>query len=364
MSGSSATGVAVPDADIRRALAETLVVVPTLNEAAGIRTLLRQLVRTCPGALVVVADGGSTDDTVALAEAATADAPNGAVRVIHNPARLQAAAVNLAVARFGGGRRWLVRIDAHCLYPDDYVATLLREALRTGADSVVVAMRTVGRNGVQAANAAAQNSRLGNGGSAHRNAEDPAGSRGKPQWVDHGHHALMRMDAFRAAGGYDETFSHNEDAELDLRLRHRGGRILLTRETLATYFPRATLTALSRQYLGYGRGRARTMLKHRVRPRLRQVLPLAVPPALGLAALAPVAGSLGAPFLLAAPLALPALAWAGACALGGAAIALRAGRPALALSGLSAMIMHGAWATGFLAELAAPKRPQALKVPA
>ena len=37
-------------------------------------------------------------------------------------------------------------------------------------------------------------------------------------WADHGHHALMRISAFRAVGGYDESFSHNEDAELDYRL--------------------------------------------------------------------------------------------------------------------------------------------------
>ena len=32
----------------------------------------------------------------------------------------------------------------------------------------------------------------------------------------------MRIAAFRGVGGYDESFSHNEDAELDYRLRQAG----------------------------------------------------------------------------------------------------------------------------------------------
>ena len=36
------------------------------------------------------------------------------------------------------------------------------------------------------------------------------------------------MDAFKAIGGYDDTFSHNEDAELDNRLTDAGFRIFLT----------------------------------------------------------------------------------------------------------------------------------------
>ena len=37
----------------------------------------------------------------------------------------------------------------------------------------------------------------------------------KSGYVDHGHHAAFRAASFKAIGGYDETFSHNEDAEFD-----------------------------------------------------------------------------------------------------------------------------------------------------
>ena len=68
------------------------------------------------------------------------------------------------------------------------------EALAQATDSVVVAMNTIGKGGFQTAVAAAQNSKLGNGGASHRSAG------GEGRWVEHGHHALMRVAAFRAVG--------------------------------------------------------------------------------------------------------------------------------------------------------------------
>jgi hypothetical protein len=38
--------------------------------------------------------------------------------------------------------------------------------------------------------------------------------------------AAFRMDTFRNCGGYDETFTHNEDAEFDCRQTRLGGRVL------------------------------------------------------------------------------------------------------------------------------------------
>jgi succinoglycan biosynthesis protein ExoA len=184
--------------------------------------------------------------------------------------------------------------------------------------------------------AAAQNSRLGTGGAAHRLGREAG-------WVDHGHHALFRRDAFEAIGGYDESFSHNEDAELDLRLTQEGAKIWLTDRTRITYRPRRTPGALWKQYVSYGKGRARTVLKHYVPLKMRQALPLAVAPA--------VAGGLAAPLYW--PLAIPALVWA-AVALGyGAALGAKHRDAAVVLSGPAAMIMHLGWSLGFWLQLGA-----------
>ena len=307
-----------------------MVVIPCLNEAAHIAALIERL---SPSAdrldmKIVVVDGGSADGTQEIVQ--TIAAANPRVALLHNAKKIQSAAVNLAVETSGDQFRCFIRIDAHGDYPGDYCDRLIEDAEATGADSVVVSMATKGFGAFQKATAMAQNSRLGNGGSPHRH-----GAKG--HWIDHGHHALMRVPAFRSVGGYDESFSHNEDAELDYRLRAAGHRIWMTDKTFMVYYPRASVTALFRQYLGYGRGRARNILKHRAVPKIRQMIPLMVFPIVAGASLA---------FLNVAAL-VPAALWAAACLGYGVWMAVSQRNPYGPLVGFSAMVMHLAWSTGF-----------------
>jgi succinoglycan biosynthesis protein ExoA len=311
-----------------------LLVIPCLNEAKTIEPLLRKLAvqRGNKDILFVVADGGSTDGTIEITGRLAGEIAD--LVLLDNPKRIQSAAINLAVETHGEGRDYLIRIDAHGDYPDNYCSALVDEALAMQADSVVVGMDTIGFDAFQQVTAIAQNSKLGNGGSKHR-----AGGGG--EWVDHGHHALMRISAFRAVGGYDESFSHNEDAELDFRLRQAGYRIFMTGKTYMTYYPRSTASALFRQYLGYGRGRAKNLLKHRSIPKMRQAIPLAVAP-VAIIALFSVFH-----WLAIVPLAI----WAAAC-LGYTAVMAVSRRNGLAFfASVPAMIMHFAWSAGFWMEL-------------
>lgn len=320
---------------IGRAADSVFAVIPCLNEAAHIEGLVSDLLDDPDwiDPLVVVADGGSTDGTVDIVRQIAAR--DARVRLIDNPGRLQSAGVNLAAAQFGLGRRWMVRVDAHAGYPPRYVSRLLAEGLARKAASVVVGMRTQGQGGFQSAAAAAQNSVLGAGGSAHR-----CGAR--EGWVDHGHHALFDLEYFLGAGGYDETFRANEDAEFDIRLVKANGRIWLSSDIAIAYYPRRTPGALFRQYLHYGRGRARTLLKHRGRPKVRQLLPVAVLPAAAAAPFGLVDGVLAAPFVV----------WAVASLLCGLAIGLKKRQASACASGAAAMVMHLGWSVGFWAQLA------------
>ena len=312
-----------------------LIVIPTLNESRHIADLLDLMVVEAEmlGGRIVVADGLSSDGTQEIVRR-YADR-HSCVTLVDNPQRIQSAALNRAVTRFGDGRRYVIRVDAHGTYPTRFCRALIDQAEATGADSVVVPLHTVGQSTFQRAVATAQNSLVGTGGSAHR-----TGKAGR--WVEHGHHALMRIEAFHAVGGYDETFRHNEDAELDFRLVEAGCRIWLTPQTHMIYYPRSTAPALFRQYLGYGRGRAKNIFKHRSVPRLRQVMPVLVVPAVGLAALAAFN------WLTIVPVAL----WLIASISLGALAAARHENYGLPLSrsplvGVTAMIMHFAWSAGF-----------------
>lgn len=312
-----------------------LLVIPCLNEAKTIRGLLMQFIPQITNGLIVVADGGSTDGTREIVAEFAKNDPR--VRLLSNARRIQSAGINLAVREFGDGCTWLLRVDAHADYPDDYLDRLVCAATKTQADCVVVPMVSRGTAGFQVAAAAAQNSVIGTGGSAHRHV-------GKGQFVDHGHHALMRLCMFREVGGYREDMPHNEDAELDLRLRSIGARIWLEPGAAIVYYPRSSPVTLWRQYHGYGRGRARTLALHAIRPKLRQVIPLA---ALAATILLPFAG-------LTMLATIPFMMWIGACLIGGIMVGLRAGGGAAYFSGVAAAIMHLAWSVGFVSGICSP----------
>ena len=316
-----------------------LVIIPCLNEEAHLPRLLDQFCADPNAARIVVADGGSTDRSVEIVRRASEADPR--IVLLHNSRRIQSAGVNLAVSTYGDEAPFFVRVDAHAGYPRDFLATLITAQAENGADSVAISMRATASSEscFQRAAAAAQNSVLGTGGSAHR-----AG--GARRWVDHGHHALFRTATFRAAGGYDESFSHNEDAELDLRITQMGGKILLAADVLIDYFPRTRASALWRQYFKFGEGRARTALKHKTPLKPRQLVPAMIAPAVALAVLAP----------LSPMFALPALAWLSLCLAYGLVLGARAKSICAAGAGVAALMMHLAWSVGFLKGLIAAPR--------
>ena len=313
---------------------EILVGVPAFNEERHIAGCLRSLMAGGPAmraVRVVVADGGSTDGTRRIIAGMQAEFPN--LRLIDNPDRLQAAALNRIVATCAAPEhRVLVRCDAHATYPPGYALAVAESLAARDAAALATAMDAVGDGCFQKAAAWIADTRLGSGGSRHR------GGR-RSGYVDHGHHAGFRLDWFRRVGGYDPELSHNEDAELDHRLALAGGRIWLDAGIRVDYPMRDSLAALARQYWLYGRGRARVLLKHRRPPRLRQAIPVlavvALAFGLGLAPLHPA-------FLL-GPAAYAAL-------LAGASVWIaRRHRSACGLlAGPAAGAMHLAWGAGFL----------------
>jgi len=322
---------------------KVLVVVPTLNEVHTIEAVIDSIAVDLPSfteVTVVVADGGSTDGTLQrvqqMASHPSTHQSHVDLRMISNPARIQSAAVNAAVRAYGADADVLVRCDAHSQYPAAYIRRVIETLDRTGADSVVVAMNSRGTGCFQKAVAWASNAWLGTGGSAHRSGSTSG-------FVDHGHHAAFRMSAFRRVGGYDESFSHNEDAEFDCRQVRSGGKVYLDAAIRIGYQPRRTAIGLARQYFAYGRGRSRTVRRHPGSMRARQ-LALPIHAALCVAS---VAGAGQWPWLLFWPLAYLAV-----LLIASLATAWRERSPCGLLVGLAAAVMHFCWAAGFLSGLA------------
>lgn len=329
------------------ALARRIVVaVPTYNEEASIEACLRSLIEGCEAAAFLVSDGRSDDQTRAIVERLAQEMPEVSLAVIDNPARNQSAGVNLAAAAAAEDRDILIRCDAHALYPRGFLIDLARALIETGADSVVVPMDAAHREGAgcfEKANAWIVDTPLGSGGSAHRGGRSSG-------FVDHGHHAAFWKARYLALGGYDEAMIANQDAEYDTRLRANGGKVWLDASIRLTYFVRPAPARLWKQYWRYGRGRADHVILHRVRPRLRQMIPVAHVGAL-------IAGVGALPLS-----ALPLLGYGGlygAALMAATALTARKHRSFCTLMvPLVLAIMHTAWGLGFLREVAAPGRPR------
>lgn len=316
--------------------ARILAVAPTLNEQAHIEHCIRSLLGEggSAGVRLIVADGGSTDRTREIVEALRAEFP--LLELMDNPKRLQSAALNAAAQQAHEGADILIRCDAHSVYPPNFLLDVAASLLRHDAQSLVIPMDSQGEGCFQKAVAWISDTPLGSGGSAHRGGA-------KSGYVDHGHHAGFELATFLALGGYDESFSHNEDAEYDARVVKAGGRIYLDAAIRIGYAPRATLRGLARQYFNYAKGRRRTIAKHRIRPRLRQMIPLGH-------TLALIASLALAPF---SPLGVFYPAFYLALALG-VSLGMAAAKRSLCglWAGAAMATMHTSWGVGFLVQSA------------
>jgi succinoglycan biosynthesis protein ExoA len=300
------------------------IVVPVLNEEAHIDACLAAVDVQTFGEIieVLVVDGGSSDRTVERAGA------HPSVRVLDNPRRIQAAALNIAIAEAKGDV--IVRVDGHCVIAPDYVERCVDALASTGAAMVGGAMTPTGVGWKQRGIAAAMSSPVGAGPARFHVG-------GPPGWVDTVYLGAYRTDVVRLAGGYADVAA-NEDAELAVRMEGHGG-VWFDPSIRSTYTPRAEFTGVARQFFLYGRSRAATLRKHPASLSARQ-LPA---PLLVLALLSPwrrrVVLTYG--LLLGAQTAV---------------VARRQGSVAAGF-GLAVPLMHLTWGAGFLLGLIRPPAP-------
>ena len=315
------------------------IVFPVRDESAAIgRSLRAAAAQDYAGPMEIVLADGSCD--AATAKAARCAVPS--VRIVPNPERNAAAGMNRGVR--AAAHPVVVRCDARCVLPPDYVRRAVEALARTGAANVGGRLLFEGRSPFQRAVGFAMSTRVGSGGARYRT----GGSEGPVDTVPLG---AFRRDALEAVGGFDETMARNEDYEVNWRLRRAGGSVWFDPALSVSYRPRGSVRALAWQYFHYGAWKRTMLLRH---PRSLRTRHLAAPLlALGTAASALAAAAAfalpGAPpaAALLAGAALTPAAWTGAL-LAGAAGALRRPGVSMPLTAWVLAVMHSAWAAGFL----------------
>jgi len=243
-------------------------IMPVLNEEkyleSAVTSIFEQKGLENTNIEVVLALGPSTDQTNTVAETLKSRFP---VKTVQNPTGKTPAGLNLAIAE----ARYdvIVRVDAHSILSPEYTSQALEVLNTTGAANVGGLMKAEGTTSFQKAVAWAYRSRIGLGGGTFH-----IGGKAGPS--DSVYLGVFRADILKELKGFNEKMIRGQDWELNLRIRQSGHTVWFDPRLEVTYFPRSSLSKLSRQFFDTGAWRAQLTKAHLGSANLRYFAPPAL----------------------------------------------------------------------------------------
>ncbi len=223
------------------------VIIPCRNEEGFIEQTIRSVMsQDYPIELmeVLIADGMSDDQTCEVIENLQKEFPN--LILLSNPYRVVPHALNACIKRSIGDV--IVRLDAHSIYPNNYISRLVEVLEKESADNVGGVWITTPANNslVAKAIAKATSNPFGIGDASYKQ------STGGIREVDTVPFGCYRKDVFDRIGYFDEELVRNQDDELNGRLKQSGGKILIVPDVQITYFARPTVGKMMKMFFQYG----------------------------------------------------------------------------------------------------------------
>lgn len=220
------------------------VIIPAFNEERFIAQCLTSLYEQdypSERMQVIVVDGNSTDET---AQIVRKQFPQ--VTLLENPDRIVPISMNMGI-RIATGE-YIVRLDAHALYPTNYISTLITKAKELNADNIGACWLTEPGNTSSKARAIAiaTSTKFGMGNADYRLGTD------KIKRVDTVPFGCYHRTVFDKIGLYDEELVRNQDDELNARLIKSGGKIYLLPNLEIKYFARENIKKVARMFYQYG----------------------------------------------------------------------------------------------------------------
>jgi len=244
------------------------IIIPTLNEEGFIGNCLRSISNTSypkDKLEVLIADGMSSDNTRREILEATKEI-GIQTRILDNPGITVPPGFNKAVREARG--EIIIRLDAHCLYVEDYIGKAVKVFSSVEADNVGGPCITKARNDSLSAKVmvAVVSHWFGVGNSQFRISD-------KAQYVDTVPFGVFKRDLFKKVGLMDERISRNEDMVLNQRILENGGKIYLDPSLEIYYLTRSDWTSYYKHAWTNGFWNA---MSHYLVPsvmRLRHVIP-------------------------------------------------------------------------------------------
>ncbi len=230
---------------------ELSIIIPCRNEEKYIQKIIENIIihNQDMSFEIIVVDGMSTDRTREIVREFEKMYPD-IVRLIDNPAKYVPHALNLGIKHARGDI--LIRMDAHAIYPTDYVKKLVEWLKKTDAWNVgpVVEPVPAGNSAIQKAIAVAQKSLFGVGNSLWRMGVN------KPTYADTTWCFCMKKETFKQVGEFNEKLIRNQDAEFNARIIKNGGKNLVVPDVRVKLIARGNLKGVAKQYFQYGYYRA------------------------------------------------------------------------------------------------------------
>ena len=194
---------------------------------------------------VLFVDGMSTDRTRNIVSEYTKQYSH--IRLIDNPHKIVPCAMNIGIRASKGDV--IIRLDAHASYQPDYFSVLYRYSCELCVENVGVVCRTDVLNKTPKTLAIREvlSNKFGVGNSAFRTGINQIMA------VDTVPFGCWPRSVFDRYGLYDERLIRNQDIELNKRIKHGGGKIVIVTDTYCTYLARETFSGLAKNNFGNGK---------------------------------------------------------------------------------------------------------------
>ncbi len=239
------------------------VICPVYNEEHYIIHLMEFFLAAPPVEKeLILVDGGSKDKTVAIIEEYAQKYPQ--IILLHNPDKYVSFALNKAIHAAKGS--YIIRLDAHTSYADDYFVQVLKTFEKTGADIVGGPTRTTFKTAFQRAVGYCISTKMGVGDSKVHDDQ----YEGYTDTVTFG---SWRKDLFDTVGYFDVQLMRNQDDEFGYRAKSFGKTLYLNPAIKLWYYPRNTLKGLFKQYYQYGLYKPLVLKKVGSEAKLRHFIP-------------------------------------------------------------------------------------------
>ncbi len=242
------------------------VIIPVLNEEKYVKNCLESiLAQDYPQnhLEVILVDGNSEDKTIDIIKEYTEK--YSFIKLLANEKKTVQHALNIGIKNATG--KYIVRMDAHASYANDYISKSIEYLKKTKCANVGGTTVVRGKNFIQKVIAAAYHSPFALGGSKHYD-ENYEGYADTVAWGAFERQYLLKI------GMYDEKLPRSEDDDLNFRITERGDKIFVTPKIKSTYYPRDSFRGLFSQYFEYGKWKVAVIKKHHKPSRIAHLIPM------------------------------------------------------------------------------------------